>query len=206
MFTGIVEELGTVVDAGPRLRVRASKVSRDAADGASIAVNGVCLTVVDRVEQGDTWVIGFDLSDETLRRTSLGALREGDGVNLERPVTLLQRLGGHLVQGHVDGVGRVADLSPVGVGVEMGFEAPPELLPYLVEKGSVAVEGVSLTVSRLRQAGFDVALIPFTLDVTNLGRKRVGDAVNLEVDVVAKYVEGLVRARSGPGTSEVPEP
>ena len=206
MFTGIVEEVGTVVAAGPRLEVRASKVTRDAEPGASIAVNGVCLTVVDRSGADSTGAVAFDVSDETLRRTALGGLGPGDPVNLERPATLVQRLGGHLVQGHVDCVGRTVEVRPVGVGVEMTFELPSEMFRYLVEKGSVAVDGVSLTVARTAEPLFAVALIPFTLEVTNLGRKRVGDPVNVEVDVIAKYVEGLVRASSGPGTNEVRAP
>jgi len=206
MFTGIVEEAGTVVRAGARLEIEAVKVAGDAEPGASIAVNGVCLTVVDRAPSGEGTVLGFDVSDETLRRSSLGELAPGDAVNLERPATLLQRLGGHLVQGHVDAVGRVAAIDHADVGVEMRFEVPPDLGGYLVEKGSVAVDGVSLTVAAVDGAGFAVALIPFTLEATNLGSKRVGDPVNVEVDVIAKYVDGLVRARWSPGTDEVREP
>ena len=205
MFTGIVEETGSVVRAGARLDVEAAKVAGDAEPGASIAVNGVCLTVVDRTANGESAVLGFDVSDETLRRTSLGELVVGDPVNLERPATLLQRMGGHLVQGHVDAVARVVGVDPVDVGVEMRFEVPDGLTRYVVEKGSVAVDGVSLTVARLDGARFEVALIPFTLEVTNLGTKRVGDPVNVEVDVIAKYVEGLMRAPRSPGSSEVRE-
>jgi riboflavin synthase len=194
MFTGIVEERGRVRQPGTRLEVVAGKVGADAAPGDSVAVSGVCLTVVQRREEEGGWILGFDLSDETLRRTSLGSLARDDAVNLERPVTLMQRLGGHLVQGHVDGVGRVAAIEGSAVGSEMTFEAPSELMRYVVEKGSVAVEGVSLTVARVEPAGFGVALIPFTLEATNLGSKRRGDAVNIEVDVMAKYVEGLLRA------------
>src|SRR5262245_51588381 len=206
MFTGIVEEVGTVVAVGTRLEVRASKVVRDAEPGASIAVNGVCLTVVDRAGDDRAAVLAFDVSDETLRRTALGGLGSGDPVNLERPATLVQRLGGHLVQGHVDGVGRTVEVRPVDVGVEMTFELPSELFRYLVEKGSIAVDGVSLTVARTAEPLVAVALIPFTLEATNLGRRRVGDPVNVEVDVIAKYVEGLVRAPSGPRTNEVRAP
>jgi riboflavin synthase len=208
MFTGIVEEVGTVVTAGARLEVRASKVRGDAEPGASIAVNGVCLTLVDRAGNGagSMDVLAFDVSDETLRRTALGDLSPGDAVNLERPATLVQRLGGHLVQGHVDCVGRTAEVRSVDVGVEMTFELPADVFRYLVEKGSVAVDGVSLTVAAVAAPRVTVALIPFTLDATNLGRKRPGDPVNVEVDVIAKYVEGLVRARTGPGTNEVRAP
>jgi riboflavin synthase len=206
MFTGIVEEVGTVVAAGTRLEVRASKVTRDAEPGASIAVNGVCLTVVDRAGEDPAEVLAFDVSDETLRRTALGGLAPGHHVNLERPATLVQRLGGHLVQGHVDCVGRTVEVRPAEIGVEMTFELPPGVFRYVVEKGSIAVDGVSLTVARAAEPLFAVALIPFTLEATNLGDKQTGDPVNVEVDVIAKYVEGLVRARPGPGTNEVPTP
>jgi riboflavin synthase len=206
MFTGIVEETGTVLRAGSRLDVEATKVAGDAEPGASIAVNGVCLTVVDRSPNGENAVLGFDVSDETLRRTALGDLVAGDPVNLERPATLLQRLGGHLVQGHVDAVGRVAGVDPAGVGVEMRFEVPAGLARYVVEKGSVAVDGVSLTVARVEGAGFTVALIPFTLEATNLGTREAGDPVNVEVDVIAKYVDGLLRAPRSPLSDEVREP
>ena len=190
MFTGIVEERGVVVSAGPRLVVRAPKVASDSGPGASVAVNGVCLTVVSGDEDGS---LAFDLADETLRRSNLGTLEPGDPVNLERPVTLATRLSGHLVQGHVDAVGRIAETSQVETGIEMTIEAPPSLTGYIAEKGSVAVDGVSLTVTKVSPPMFAVALIPFTLDATTLGRKGRGDAVNLEVDVIAKYVEALTR-------------
>jgi riboflavin synthase len=141
--------------------------------------------------------LSFDLSQETLARTSLGTLTEGHPVNLERPVTLLTRLGGHLVQGHVDGVGHVASLEEAGPGRIMGVSFPQDLGRYVVEKGSICVDGVSLTVTRCRGGEFGVALVPYTLDVTTLGVKAVGDAVNLEVDVVAKYVESFVDAGRG---------
>lgn len=195
MFTGIVEEMGTVERVGARLEVRAGKVALDATPGASLAVNGVCLTVADRVPDARAPVLGFDLSDETLLRTSLGGLAQGDRVNLERPVTLLARLGGHLVQGHVDGVGRVARTAATGVGTVMTVEVPEHLMRYIVEKGSVALDGVSLTVAEVAPPTFGVALIPFTLEATNLGGKRPGDSVNIEVDLIAKYVEGLVSVR-----------
>jgi riboflavin synthase len=197
MFTGIVEERGTVATAGTRLEIRAGKVASDSGPGASVAVNGVCLTVIDRRPSGShegLATLVFDVADETRRRTSLGSLVPGDVVNLERPVTLLTRLGGHLVQGHVDGVGRVAQVRGAEVGCEMTFEVPSELTRHLVEKGSVAVDGVSLTVAGVARSTreFTVALIPFTLDATSLGQRRVGDPVNIETDVLAKYVEGLV--------------
>jgi riboflavin synthase len=193
VFTGIVEERGSVVAPGERLEIRASTVSEDAGPGSSMAVNGVCLTVVGRRENGNGSVdLAFDLSPETIARSTLGRLRPGDPVNLERPVTLLTRLGGHLVQGHVDGVGRIVERPGEAAG-EMEIEAPSELARYLVEKGSVAVDGVSLTVASVRENRFRVALIPHTLAATTLGATRRDDAVNLEVDVMAKYVEGLVR-------------
>ena len=190
MFTGIVEELGIVAALdGTRLRVACSTVSQDAHVGASVAVNGVCLTVVERPERA----LAFDLSEETLQRTALGRLRPGDRVNLERPATPSTRLGGHLVQGHVDGVGSVGSLEPVGEGgAWLRVVAPHDVRRYLVEKGSVTVDGVSLTVAALDGDAFAVALIPHTLAVTTFGSARPGDPVNLEVDVIAKYVERLL--------------
>jgi len=190
MFTGIVEELGAVVERAPdRITVSCRTVLADSDVGSSIAVNGVCLTVVD-CGPGH---LGVDLSEETLRRTSLAGLSPGDPVNLERPVTLTTRLGGHLVQGHVDGVGEVdgVEFQPAG-GAWLTIRPPGELLRYLVDKGSVSVDGVSLTVAGVDGDAFSVALIPHTLAVTTLGTARVGDAVNLEVDVLAKYVERLL--------------
>jgi riboflavin synthase len=190
MFTGIVEELGTVASLdGTRLRVSSSIVGADAGLGDSLAVNGVCLTMVERTSGG----LAFDLSEETIRRSALGRLRRGDRVNLERPATPSTRLGGHIVQGHVDGVGLVASVEPSGEGgAWLRVTAPEELRRYLVEKGSVAVDGVSLTVAALEADAFAVALIPHTLSATTLGSARPGDPVNLEVDVIAKYVERLL--------------
>jgi riboflavin synthase len=190
MFTGIVEELGRIVALdGTRLRVRCSTVVEDAGLGASIAVNGVCLTVVEDADG----TLAFDLSEETLRRTALGRLAPGDVVNLERPATLSTRLGGHLVQGHVDGVGRIVSVRPdARDGAWLTVSAPDELGRYLVEKGSVTVDGVSLTVAAVEGRTFSVALIPHTLEVTTFGSARAGDPVNLEVDVIAKYVERLL--------------
>jgi riboflavin synthase len=190
MFTGIVEDLGSVASLnGARLRVGSSVVAHDTAVGASVAVNGVCLTVVERARDG----LSFDLSDETMRRTALGGLRPGDRVNLERPVTPSTRLGGHIVQGHVDGVGRIASIEPgPDGGAWLSVEAPQEVARYLIEKGSIGVDGVSLTVAALDGARFSVALIPHTLDATTLGSASAGDPVNLEVDVIAKYVERLL--------------
>lgn len=189
MFTGIVEERGSVQTGGARLAVACEKVTGDAEVGHSIAVNGVCLTVVDRTAASLT----FDLSGETLARTSLGGLAPGDPVNLERPLTLAARLGGHLVQGHVDAVGEIVSLEPDGGGVTMRVRVPEGLRRYLVEKGSVAVDGVSLTVAALESDGFAAALVPHTLEVTTLGARRPGDPVNLEMDVLARYVEQMTR-------------
>jgi riboflavin synthase len=196
MFTGIVEELGQVraLDAnegGARIEITAALAIEDAIIGASIAVNGCCLTVV---ELGDGWWAA-DAVTETLVRTSLGALRVGDPVNLERPLRLADRLGGHLVQGHVDGVGELVDRCPLPDGsTRMQFWLPAHLLRYIVEKGSITIDGISLTVAALHEDGFDVAVIPHTLEVTNLGAKQPGGQVNLEVDVLAKYVERLLAA------------
>ena len=195
MFTGIVEELGTVVRRdGPRLRIACSTVLDDVSLGASIAVNGCCLTVVDWGGGGEAgcdrpawWEA--DVTEESFARTNLGALRAGDPVNLERPVRLQDRLGGHLVQGHVDGVGTVERPAP---DLRVALPVGAGLGRYVVEKGSITVDGVSLTVVRAGPDAFTVAVIPHTAEVTTLGSRRPGDAVNLEVDVTAKYVERLL--------------
>ena len=195
MFTGIVEGTGTVAalavagdDGGARLEVEAPWLAGDLRLGESVAVNGCCVTVAETTAGG----FAADLVAETLRRTALGGLATGARVNLERPRALGGRLGGHLVQGHVDGVAKVLDRTPVGEGEEVRVELPPDLERYVVEKGSVAVDGVSLTVAGVGPGWFAVALVPHTLEVTTLGRRRPGDLVQLEVDVVAKYVERLV--------------
>lgn len=189
MFTGIVEELGSVEScAANRLRIRAAAVLTDAGEGDSIAVDGCCLTVVD---QGEGWWEA-DVSDETLKRTTVGDRQPGDVVNLERPVRAQDRLGGHIVQGHVDGVGEIVDPVP-----DLRVRMPRELLRYVVEKGSVAVDGVSLTVVDVLDDGFTVAVIPHTAEVTTLGHKGPGDRVNLEVDVTVKYVERLLTWNTG---------
>jgi riboflavin synthase len=186
MFTGIVEQVGEVVEVDAhRLSVRLPVPWTDVATGDSVAVSGVCLTATavgpDR--------LSFDLSEETVGRTDLGSLRAGDPVNLERPATLVSRLGGHLVQGHVDAVGEVVAVSPEGEGgVRLSVRVPEELLRYVVEKGSIAFDGVSLTVAALDDAVVEVSLIPHTLAATTLGSVSAGDRINLEVDVVAKYV------------------
>jgi riboflavin synthase len=197
MFTGIVEELGRVGsvvpnEGGSRLVIEACRVLDDAELGASIAVNGCCLTVVAFDEH--TW--SADAVIETLARTNLGDLTPGAVVNLERPLRLADRLGGHLVQGHVDATGtlRARDPQPDGSTL-VTFEAPAEVLRYVVHKGSITVDGVSLTVARRDDAAFSVALIPHTLEVTTLGRRSPGERVNLEVDLIAKYVEALMTSR-----------
>jgi riboflavin synthase len=196
VFTGIVEELGTVRavtlhDGGARVEISAGVVLDDATIGASIAVNGCCLTCV---EVGDDW-FAADAVTETLDRTSLGGLRAGDRVNLERPVRLADRLGGHLVQGHVDAVGTEVGRRSMDDGsVRVQFRAPASLLRYVVEKGSITVDGISLTVAEVTDDGFAVAVIPHTLSVTTLGVPDRNQPVNLEADVLAKYVERLVAA------------
>ena len=203
MFTGIVEELGHVTAVQPlpeeaaRLSVVGTRVVADAAVGDSIAVNGVCLTVADLTEDGFT----ADVMAETLRRSGLGSLRVGDRVNLERAVTPSTRLGGHIVQGHVDGTATMLHRDPAEHWDLVRFSLPQDLRRYLVPKGSIAVNGVSLTVVEIRgdqgQGWFTVSLIPTTLRDTGLGQLARGDTVNLEVDVVAKYVESLMSGRQG---------
>jgi riboflavin synthase len=197
VFTGIVEELGSVVGVEPqgdavRLRIRGPLVTSDAVHGASIAVNGVCLTVVDRGDGEFT----ADVMQETLDRSSLGALVPGSPVNLERPVTLDARLGGHLVQGHVDGTGTILERTPSEHWEVVRVSLPDDLGRYVVEKGSITVDGVSLTVVEAARDSFTVSLIPTTLGLTTLGSKSPGDPVNLEVDVVAKYVERMLGWRA----------
>jgi len=196
MFTGIVEERGEViaVDAH-RLEVRSRVVFSDSAVGDSVAVNGVCLTVVSCAPT----LLAFDLSEETVARTSLRRLDAGHPVNLERPMTLGGRLGGHLVQGHVDGVGEVLAAEPDDAGgVRLRVRIPQELMRYVVEKGSLTLDGVSLTVAELHEDGVTLALIRHTLSATTLGSSTPGDPVNLEVDVIAKYVERLLGAHVDP--------
>jgi riboflavin synthase len=191
VFTGIVEELGRVVERDEtRLRLHATTILEDVELGASIAVNGCCLTVV---AWGPDWWEA-EVTAETWQRTSLGDLAPGDPVNLERPVRLSDRLGGHLVQGHVDGVGTIVDPAP-----DLRVRCEADLLRYVVEKGSITVDGISLTVVEPLADGFTVAVIPHTEAVTTLGTKRAGDRINLEVDVMAKYVERLLAWRSVDG-------
>jgi riboflavin synthase len=194
VFTGIVEERGRVeTRGGGRLVVEAHTVVRDSDVGASVSVNGVCLTVVERTDTS----LRFDLSEQTLERTCLGDLRPGDPVNLERPVTLVARLGGHLVQGHVDGVGRVTRVEVDGSGgARVSIRLPGELSRYVVERGSIAIDGVSLTIAAVDDEEITVALIPHTLAVTTLGLAAPGRRLNVEADVIARYVERSME-RSG---------
>lgn len=188
MFTGIVEELGSVASReGGRLRIAATTVLADAEIGASIAVNGVCLTVV---AAGDDWWEA-DVVEETYARSALGDLEPGDPVNLERPVKVGGRLGGHIVQGHVDAVGTIVTPAP-----DLRIALPGDLLGYVVHKGSVTVDGTSLTVAAVHPDGFSVAVIPHTAEVTTLGHKSAGDKVNIELDVIAKYVESLMEGHA----------
>ena len=199
MFTGIVEELGHVravseTDGGRRLEITARTVLEAAHIGDSIAVNGCCLTVVEL--DADHWAA--DVVTETLDRTSLGTFAVGDAVNLERPVRVEDRLGGHIVQGHVDGIGNLEKRDPLPDGsTRMRFTIPAELLRYVVEKGSITLDGISLTVTGFDDAesAVEVAVIPHTLSVTTLGPKRLGDPVNVEVDILAKHVERLLATR-----------
>jgi riboflavin synthase len=210
MFTGLVEHVGTIesvelYDAGARaesaaarsdqigarIRVHAGPLIDGLAKSGSIAVNGCCLTAVDI----ETDAFAADLSGETLRRTSLGQMKPGTRVNLERPLTAMKELGGHFVQGHVDGVGRVARLDPEGANWWFGVRVPEELARYIAMKGSIALDGISLTVAGLRNGVVDTAIIPFTYDHTNLSSLKTGDAVNIECDILAKYVERLAQTQ-----------
>ncbi|MGW7419539.1 riboflavin synthase [Streptomyces sp. NPDC054813] len=200
MFTGIVEELGEITavenlgDAS-RFRLRGPVVTEGAQHGDSIAVNGVCLTVVEH--EGDEFTA--DVMQETLKRSSLGALDVGSRVNLERPTAVGSRLGGHIVQGHVDGTGQVLSRTPSENWEIVKVSLPADLARYVVEKGSITVDGISLTVVEAGPDYFTVSLIPTTLDLTTLGLKQPGDPVNLEVDIVAKYVERLLASAQGAG-------
>lgn len=204
MFTGIVEELGRVRsvepnEGGSRLTIEARRATADLEIGGSVAVNGCCLTAVE-IDDG---AFSADCVTETLRRTSLGDLSEGDPVNLERPLRADGRLDGHVVQGHVDAVGilETRDALPDG-SFDLRISAPSDALRYVVEKGAVAVDGVSLTVTAVDATGFNIALIPHSAEVTTLGHKEAGDPVNLEVDILAKYVERLMQAGVAGGTEE----
>jgi riboflavin synthase len=192
MFTGLVADVGVVegLDSGPqgaRLRVRTALASQ-ISEGDSVAVNGACLTAAAAEADG----FEADVMNQTLERTSLGPLEPGDRINLELPLRAGDRLGGHLVQGHVDGTGEVEAVAEDGIARRVTVRTPPELLRYLVERGSVAVDGVSLTVARLTDDGFEVSLVPETLERTTLGEAGPGTRVNLELDVVARYIERLL--------------
>lgn len=197
MFTGIIEELGAIKKIssardGARLEVGAQAVLDGARIGDSIAVNGVCLTVVEKSPDS----FAADVSAETLRRTSLKQARAGSRVNLERPLTPTSRLGGHIVQGHVDGMGEFIEARPVGEGYVVRIGFPSELGRYIVEKGSIAIDGISLTIAALGDNWFEIAIIPHTWRATNLSTLKRGEAVNLEVDILAKYVERLLQSRA----------
>jgi len=196
MFTGIIEELGHVRAVEKRgedahIVIEARTVTQDAQDGDSISVNGVCLTALDVTASS----FAADVSKETLFRSTLGELKTGSAVNLERAVTPATRLGGHIVQGHVDGRGRFLGSENHGDSWTFRFAYPREVARYLVFKGSVAVEGISLTIANLTEEYFDIAIIPKTFEVTNFSQLRPGDEVNLEVDVIAKYVERILSSR-----------
>lgn len=200
MFTGIVEEMGRVKSlrrdvGGARLTVSASVVLEDAAVGDSICVNGVCLTVVEF----DRSAFSADVAAETLRVTNLGELKTGQEVNLERALRLSSRIGGHLVTGHVDAIGRITEKWREANGWRVMISAPKDAMRYIIKKGSIAVDGISLTVADVSESGFEVAVIPHTAEVTTLGRKSAGDTVNLETDIIGKYIERLMSAGSGGG-------
>jgi riboflavin synthase len=194
VFTGIVRERGRVVgveggENGLRLEIAAPKTAAGAQPGDSVSLDGLCLTVIE-VDDGR---LSFDAVPESLQRSNFARLAEGDEINVEPALRVGEPLGGHYVQGHVDAVGRVASVEPEGEGLRIWTEAPPDILRYCVEKGSITVDGVALTITELREDAFEVALVPHTLEQTTLGMLAPGDEVNLEVDVLAKYVERLVR-------------
>ncbi|MGH9713194.1 MAG: riboflavin synthase [Candidatus Acidiferrales bacterium] len=207
MFTGITEHVGKIesldhAENGGRLRVSlasAREIAKEMKLGDSISVNGCCLTVAE--SDKDHFVA--DLSGETLRRTAFGEKKSGEPVNLERPLAANARLGGHFVQGHVDGIGRVTRLVPEGENWWLSVRVPEDLRRYVAEKGSIALDGISLTVARWQDGVADIAVIPFTYEHTNVHAMTVNDAVNIETDILAKYVEGLLAARKSPATSRL---
>jgi riboflavin synthase len=193
MFTGIVEEVGGVISSAGDFKIAADKVLDGVQKGDSMAVNGVCLTITAL----DNKSFSAEVMPETLDKTNLGLLRPGDGVNLERPLSPNSRLGGHFVQGHIDDTGRVSSVSRRGESLLLRFNVPTRLMPYIVEKGFIAVDGVSLTVVSRDNSSFQVSIVGYTRQNTTLGNRGVGDVVNLEVDIIAKYVEQLNKPRSG---------
>ena len=199
MFTGIVEEAGSVVSVtSGKLTVAADIVLKDIQLGGSIAVNGICLTVTAFTDNA----FSVDVMPETLQRTNLGQLHNGDRVNLERPLGLGGEIGGHLVQGHIDGTGRVIAIDPEGEAVRMKFEAPADLMRYVVEKGFIAVDGTSLTVVAKDNTSFSVSIVGFTREHTILADRKINDTVNLEVDIIGKYVAEFMKPQGGGITEE----
>ncbi len=196
MFTGIIIELGKVYDFvklrdGAQLKVLSKNIIKESSLGDSISVNGVCLTVteIDRIKE----LISFDVSYETLQKTTLGALKKGDYVNLEPALTLNTRLGGHLVTGHVERIGIIKRIENKGDYIKIEIEAPEEILKYCIKKGSIAIDGISLTIVDIFSSSFTVVIIPHTAKMTTIGIKKIGDKVNLESDIIAKYVEKFVK-------------
>jgi riboflavin synthase len=199
MFTGIIQETGSIISlAAGKLSIAAGNILKGVQLGASIAVNGVCLTVTSL----DGKSFSVDVMPETLSRTNLGLLRSGDRVNLERPLALGGELGGHLVQGHIDGTGKIVSIVPEGEAALMKFETLPEIMRYIVLKGFVAVDGTSLTVTTREAGTFGVSIVDYTRRHTTLGDKKTGDTVNLEVDIIGKYVEQFTRPSAGEITAE----
>ena len=204
MFTGIIEEVGTVSRVqrsgnSSFIEIQAKKVLEDIHLGDSIAVNGVCLTVTNF----DCGIFRADVMNETLSRSSLGSLTAGSPVNLERAMAANGRFGGHIVSGHIDGTGTVTDIKNDGIAVWYTVSAAPELLHYIVEKGSIAIDGISLTVAKVTDTSFSVSIIPHTAAQTILGTKKAGDTVNLENDIIGKYVEKLIKPAEEPGTGGI---
>jgi len=204
MFTGIIEEVGTVSrvqrsGSSSFIEIQAKKVLEDIHLGDSIAVNGVCLTVT----HFDSSIFRADVMNETLSRSSLGSLTTGSPVNLERAMAANGRFGGHIVSGHIDGTGTVTDIRNDGIAVWYTVSAAPELLHYIVEKGSIAIDGISLTVAKVTDTSFSVSIIPHTAAQTILGTKKAGDTVNLENDIIGKYVEKLMKPAEEPGTGGI---
>lgn len=193
MFTGIIEELGVVESPGTRFKIRAKKVLEDVHIGDSICVNGVCLTVTEFTPNGFT----ADVMPETLRCTNLGSLKKGEKVNLERAMPANGRFGGHIVSGHIDGTGRIEDIKNDGIAVVYTVAADKKILRYVINKGSITIDGISLTVCAIDEKSFCVSIIPHTQKETNLADKKCGDTVNIETDIIAGYVEKLLKTEDG---------